>query len=384
MTIRLTVHAEDLRAAVDFAGKLCSTKPTQPILHGVLVEADEALTMSAFDGDLAGRVTISAGVIEPGTALVPGRFLAQIVKTTGKADVVDLVCTPDRITVGDGRNHWSLPAMDLLDYPDLPTPSEPIGEVDGAVLRRAITRALAAAEKPGHDLRFFAAVSMIAEADRLAVCGFDGYRLAVSYVPWEGGGLNLLVPAAVLSAAAGFLGPEGVAAGLSADRGLVTLATASHRLTGRLVAGRWPGNAGDWRGQLAQFAEPVAAATFVVGELRTAVERVIVVSDEKRPGALMKISEGDVELSGWADDRDGVAVASCADYEAKPREVAFNPWYLRDALNSLGCDLAMMRFGPRAVSPFDIVPLDEDGKPDENYRCVIMPIDPSKLRRAAA
>jgi DNA polymerase-3 subunit beta len=60
VTVRLTVHAEDLRAAVDFAGKLCSTKPTQPILHGVLVEADERLTLSAFDGDLAGRVTVSA------------------------------------------------------------------------------------------------------------------------------------------------------------------------------------------------------------------------------------------------------------------------------------------------------------------------------------
>lgn len=372
MSLRLTVDAEDLRAAVDFTSKLCATNPRMPILHGLLVEADERLTLSAFDGDLAGCVSISACVLDPGRALIPGRVLAQIVKTVGERHAIDIACRENRIVIGDGRNVSSLLAMPERDYPQLPTPCEASGELDGEALRRAILRVLPAAERPGHALRFGASVDIVSEGDTLALCGYDGYRAGVCRLPWKSteGEVDALVPAEVLKAAASFLGPEGAVAEVGTDQGRITLATGSHRLTGPLTAERW---SADWRRSLPVYDE--LSAVFVVDELRAAVERVIAISDDRCPRMIMMISaEGGFELRVSADDREGVAVAGAADYYGESRKIALNQWYLRDALAALGTDLGALRLGPTATSAFDVIPLDKDGMPDPTYRHLIMPI----------
>lgn len=383
-TARFTVHADELRAAVDFAVRTCSTRPSQPTLHGVLVEADEGLALSGFDGDLAGRVHISAEVLEPGRGIIPGRWLANVAKVARKGAVVEIACHEDMIAVSDGRDRWTLPALDLHSFPDLPTLGEPIGEVDAGELRRAILRALPAAERPGTEIQFHAACSVVGDGETLAVCGRDTWRLAVSYLPWKPAELDqpldVLVPWEVFQTATGFLGPDGAVATLAVHRGLVTLASRSYSLTGRQVAAQWPT---DWRAALASLPAPVAVATFAVDDLRAAVDRLLAVGDDRHSGAVMTISRDGFELRNWADERSGVAHAAAADYDAEPREIAFSLRYLKEALGALGSDLAAIRFGPRAGSPLDLVPLDEEGNPDESYRHLVSPMKLDVVKRNA-
>jgi DNA polymerase-3 subunit beta len=374
---RIALGTDDLRAAADWVCRLCPAKPTTPILQGVLVEADERLTLSATDWDTAGSVTLSAGVLEPGRALIPGRLLTGVAKTFGRGEVV-ITCAREGIDVKAGRDSWRLPALAVEDYPKLPQPGKPLATVDGAALRRCLGRVLSAADREG-SVRFAGSVAVVGDESGLTLCATDSYRLAVCTIPWQPTGdpvLDILAPVDFLDAAV--RAAEGSAVELSTDGHVVALATDEHRLTGRLTATDWP----KWQGLLPK--SHAAQSTFVVDDLLAAVGRVMAVSDEKTPIRL-DVDAGGFELTVSGDDRAGHAFASVSDYESdeESRMVALNPVYLRQALTTLDADLAVMRFGAKAASPLDLVPLDGGGEPETGYKYLLMPLKLSVLERAA-
>lgn len=70
--MKFQVNRDVFSEAVSFVVKLLPQRNPQPILAGVLIEADDkGLTLSAFDYEASARTTIEASVDEPGTILVP-------------------------------------------------------------------------------------------------------------------------------------------------------------------------------------------------------------------------------------------------------------------------------------------------------------------------
>jgi len=74
-----------------------------PILSGLLLEADaDGLTLSCFDYEVSARIRVDAEVTDPGTALVPGRLLAEITRSLPSANV-EFDHGPDDVTLTCGR-----------------------------------------------------------------------------------------------------------------------------------------------------------------------------------------------------------------------------------------------------------------------------------------
>src|SRR5262245_24435751 len=78
--VKFRVEREALGEAVGWVARALPARPVIPVLSGLLVQASGAgLTLSCFDYEVSARVAIPAEVEEPGTALVPGRLLAEII-----------------------------------------------------------------------------------------------------------------------------------------------------------------------------------------------------------------------------------------------------------------------------------------------------------------
>ena len=115
--MRFRVGREALGEAVAWVARALPSRPVVPVLSGLLLEAgDDGLILSCFDYEVSARVRIEADVNEPGTALVPGRLLAEITRSLPALDVevasdADLV--REEISVATGAAKAGLQAVTL-------------------------------------------------------------------------------------------------------------------------------------------------------------------------------------------------------------------------------------------------------------------------------
>ena len=84
--MRFMVGRDTLAEAVAWVSRSLPSRPVLPILSGLLLEADsDGLTLSCFDYEVSARIRVDAEVAAPGTALVPGRLLAEITREPAAA-----------------------------------------------------------------------------------------------------------------------------------------------------------------------------------------------------------------------------------------------------------------------------------------------------------
>src|SRR6266568_8016427 len=104
----------------DWSSDVCSSDLVLPILSGMLLEASAGcLTLSCFDYEVSARIQIDAEVAEPGTALVPGRLLAEITRSLPPFPV-ELDHEKDDVTVTCGPASFTLVTLPVKEYPRLP------------------------------------------------------------------------------------------------------------------------------------------------------------------------------------------------------------------------------------------------------------------------
>src|SRR5262249_59057574 len=85
-------------------------------------------------------------IVEPGTALVPGRLLAEITRSL-PGQPAEFTSDGGEVTLTCGSAEFTLVSLPTAEYPDLP-PAPPLaGTVDGGELAAAVAQALPAASR---------------------------------------------------------------------------------------------------------------------------------------------------------------------------------------------------------------------------------------------
>ena len=88
--MELRVERDALADAVVWTARSLPARPPMQVLLGLLLEVgDDGLAVSAFDYEVSSRIELPATVGEAGRVLVPGRLLADIVRSL-PAQPVDL------------------------------------------------------------------------------------------------------------------------------------------------------------------------------------------------------------------------------------------------------------------------------------------------------
>ena len=99
-TVSFTVPKDDFSSALAWVARSLPSKPTQPILRGVMIEADDdGLHLSGFDREVSTRVHINAEVDEPGSILVAGKLVSD--------EITDEIVA-QRLSQPDAASGWLL------------------------------------------------------------------------------------------------------------------------------------------------------------------------------------------------------------------------------------------------------------------------------------
>jgi DNA polymerase-3 subunit beta len=382
--MKFRVERDALTDAVTWAARSLSTRPTIPVLAGLLlaVSDDDTLSVSGFDLEASSQVDVEVSAGAAGTALVSGRLLADITKAL-PPHPVEVMVEGGRLTISCGTARFTLPTMPVEDYPTLPTMPTTAGELDGALFGTAAAQVAVAA---GRDdtLPMLTGVRLEIEGSRLTLAATDRYRLAVRELEWMpqdpgADALQVLVPARALAEAARSLSHSSaltiaLSAGATGE-GIIgfsgQIGGRASRATSRLLDATFP----PYRSL--RPTEWSATAEVNVGPLVEAVKRVALVAERSAPVRL-EFTEATLVLSAGGDDSSDSGRAEEqleVDFDGDAITTAFNPQFLLDGLGALSGSRARLLF-TSANKPAVLRPAPD---PDavgavEDYTYLIMPV----------
>ncbi|MGV0993860.1 MAG: DNA polymerase III subunit beta [Mycobacterium sp.] len=384
--LKFRLVREDFADAVAWVARSLPSRPTVPVLAGVLITgSDDGLTIAGFDYDVSSEVVIPAEIASPGKVLVSGRLLSDITRAL-PAKPVEVSVDGNRVLLTCGSAKFSLPAMPVEDYPALPSLPEETGVVAADLFTEAVGQVAIAA---GRDdtLPMLTGIRVEITGDKIVLAATDRFRLAVRELSWStaapGVDAAVLVPAKTLAEAAKAVSTGtdvhlalGSGASVGEER-LLGIRSAGKRSTTRLLDTEFP----KFRQLLP--AEHTALATIGVAELSDAIKRVALVADR---GAQVRMEFGPDVLRLAAGGADGVGLAEedlPVEFVGEPLTIAFNPTYLTDGLGSLHSDRVTFGF-TTASKPAVLRPASDetviDGSlgpfpaADTDYVYLLMPV----------
>ena len=136
--LKFRLVREDFADAVAWVARNLPTRPTVPVLAGVLLTgSDDGLTVSGFDYEVSAEVQVAAEIASPGSVLVSGRLLSDITRAL-PAKPVDVSVEGTRVLLNCGSAKFSLPTMAVEDYPTLPSLPDETGVVSADLFAEAI------------------------------------------------------------------------------------------------------------------------------------------------------------------------------------------------------------------------------------------------------
>ncbi len=380
--MKFRVERDAMAEAVAWAARSLSTRPTVPVLAGLLLTVSgDSLSVSGFDLEASTEVDLDVAGAEPGQALVSGRLLADISKAL-PPHPVDVAVDGSRLSISCGASRFTLPCMPVEDYPKLPSMPSTAGTVAAAEFATAVGQVAVAA---GRDdtLPMLTGVRLEIDGPKLTLAATDRYRLAVRELTWNpqnpsADAAQVLVPARTLNEAAkSFAHSDTLTIALSsaaAGEGIIgftgTTDGRSSRTTTRLLDATFP----PYRSLLPS--EWASSAEVAIAPFTDAVKRVALVADRNAPIRL-EFADGSVALSAGAEDEGRAEEQLEVGYEGESITTAFNPLFLLDGLTALGGSTARMLF-TSANKPVVLRPTQSDGDHASadggDYTYLIMPV----------
>jgi DNA polymerase-3 subunit beta len=335
--LKFRLVREDFADAVAWVARNLPSRPTVPVLAGVLLTgSDDGLTISGYDYETSAEIRVPAEIASPGSVLVSGRLLSEITRSL-PAKPVDVSVEGTRVSLSCGSARFSLPTMAVEDYPSLPALPDETGVVSADLFAQAIGQVAVAA---GRDdtLPMLTGIRVEISGEKVVLAATDRFRLAVRELTWSmavaGVEAAVLVPAKTLAdaAKAGTAGTEvhlALGAGAAVGKeGLLGIRSNGKRTTTRLLDAEFP----KFRQLLPT--EHTAIATVGVAELTEAIKRVALVAD-RGAQVRMEFDTDVVRLSAGADDVGRAEEDLPVQFAGEPLTIAFNPGYLTDGLSSL-------------------------------------------------
>ena len=387
--VRLRAAKDDLADAVAWVARSLPTRPTQPILRGmVFVAGDEGLEIAGYDYEVSTQIRIAAEISETGRFAVNGKLVSDIVSKLPNKPI-DMHYDGTKVLVTCGKSRFELPAMTLEDYTALTSVPAATGTIDPQLFTEAIGQVAVAAGRD-ETLPMLTGIRMETEGNMVTMAATDRFRLAVRTFEWNQipeGNAELLIPAKTLadtarSLDAGSSEPVTLAFGDGSDGravgadGLLGILADPRRTTTRLLDAEFP----KFRPLLPKQHSSLASVR--IDPLREAIRRVSLVAD-RGAQIRMDFSEGQVVLSAHGDEAGRAEeVLECA-FVGEPLLIAFNPGYLSDGLSAIHTDRVVMGFTqpsrPAVLipEPDELPEAGEDGmfpNPETEFTYLLMPV----------
>ncbi len=365
--MKLTVERDSLFSALQLVGRAVSSRATLPSLGGVLLSASNgSLTLRATDMELGLTKTLAEiELAEEGSTLLPGRLLSDVVRSLPAGKVAFELRGEQRdveLAAGGARFHLrTLPAEDFPRLPELDgeavkLPARPLAETIDLVARAASRDEV----RP-----ILTGVLVQAEGERLTMVATDSYRLSVKHASLEtplSEPLEANVPARALRELARIISAEGAdEVEIAMPRNQAIFRTAGVTLSSRLIEGQFP----SWRQLIPETFEH--EVRLPREEFLEITRRISQLAQRNAPLRLA-FAEGELTVAAETPDIGDASEGMPAPYSGEPLEIAFNPQFLVEGVESVGSEeVALQLSSP--LRPGLLRPVDGD-----DFSYLVMPI----------
>ena len=365
--MKLSVTRDSLSGALQLVGRAVSSRGTLPSLGGILlIAADGKLTLRATDMELAlTRVLDDVNVEADGTVLLPGRLFSDVVRSLPPGEVtVELRPEQRDVEIASGAARFHLRTLPAEDFPRLPEVDGETVKLPGAPLAATIDLVARAASRD--EVRpILTGVLLQAEGNRLTMVATDSYRLSVKHTELETAvaqPLEANVPARALRELARIVSAEGAEeVEIALPRNQVVFRAAGIVLSSRLIEGQFP----SWRQLVPESFEH--EVRLPREEFLEIARRISQLAQRNAPLRLA-FAEGELTVAAETPDIGDASEAMPAPYSGEPLEIAFNPQFLVEGIESVGAEeLAVQLSSP--LRPGLLRPVD-----GEDFSYLVMPI----------
>jgi DNA polymerase-3 subunit beta len=365
--MKLSISRDTFFAALQLVGRAVSSRSTLPSLSGVKLTATaDELVLAATDTEIG--LTMKLGDVSvdtEGTLLLPGRLLGDVVRSLPSGEVGLALRAEERdveLTAGSARFHLrTLPAE---DFPRLPEFTADGAKLPAGPLTDTIDRVARAASRD--EVRpILTGVLVQAEGTRLTMVATDSYRLSVKHTELEQAlpePIEANVPARALRELARIVaqeGPDDVSIALA--RNQAVFQAGSVVLFSRLIEGQFP----SWRQLVPESFEH--EVRLPREDLLEVARRVSQLAQRNAP-LRFAFAEGELTVSAETPEVGDASEALPAPYSGEPLEIAFNPQFLIEGLESVDSDELAIKLS----SPLRPGLLQPVGREDFSY--LVMPI----------
>ena len=364
--MRFSLPREVLLRPLQQVVNVVERRQTLPVLANLLVGVEGgrlAMTGTDLEVEMIARSEVEDA--QDGEITIPARKLFEIVRALPDGSRVTLAQSGDRVTLTAGRSRFTLTTLPANEFPSIENlelvERVRVGE---AALKELIERtAFAMAQQ---DVRFYLNGLLFDLGEsRLRCVATDGHRLAMceTALPAEvQSRRQIIVPRkGVLELQRLLEGGEGELE-LEVGRNHLRVRRADVTFTSKLIDGRFP----DYEAVV-----PIGADNSVVlhrDELRAALQRAAILSNEKYRGVKLDVSPGTLRIMAHNPEQEEAVEEIEAETSVDGLSVGFNVTYLMDALAALRGE--KVRLALRDANSSALV--REEG--DERCRHVVMPL----------
>lgn len=334
--MKLSINREALLRPLQQVAGVVERRQTLPVLANVLLQVTEnelSITGTDLEVELVGRATLEGA--EPGDITVPARKLLDICRELPEKADVELEEADQRLVIRSGRFRSTLTTLPATDFPTVEkSTTEMSTTLNSKSFRRLVDKTSFAMAQ--QDVRYFLNGMLIEIGEGFVrAVATDGHRLALSNLAVE---QNDQSPRQVIVPRKGVLELQRLLHDLDEDIAItigsnhLCAESSEYILTTKLVDGRFP----EYQRVIPKDGDKVIFAD--KQELRQALNRTAILSNEKFRGIRLALSSGALQLSANNPEQEEAEETVSVDYEGDELEVGFNVGYLLDVLNVLESD----------------------------------------------
>jgi DNA polymerase-3 subunit beta len=364
--MELKAERDPLLDGLQVAARALSARSTLPSLGGIqLTSSNGEVTASATDGELSISVSIDAQADADGGLLLPGRLLADLVKSlpAGPVSISERRDQRD-VEISAGTANFHLRLLDSADFPNLPKIEGETITMPADALAETVERVARAASRD--EVRpILTGIMVNVEGNSLTMVATDSYRLSVKRTELSQSAARSFeanVPARAMRELArivGQVGAEQVEIALPANQ--IIFRVAGVVLSSRLIDGQFP----NYRQLLPDaFDHDVRLPR---SELLEVARRVGYLAQRNAPLKL-SFSEGELKISAETPEIGDASESMPCSFEGEAMEIAFNPQFFIEGVESVDGDELVLRL----TSPLRPGLLQRPGSDDYSY--LVMPI----------
>lgn len=356
---------------ISTASRTVAPKSTIPALEGVLLEAEQELTLTGYNLKTGIRGTASSDIAEPGSIVLSARLFGDIIRRLPD-DMVTLSTDDLMVDITCGMSEFHILGIDPGQFPDLPAVEYQNSMVlPQRILHSMITETIFAVStndsRPIHTGALFERNG----EGVLTVVAVDGYRLALRREATQLGvtetACQFVVPAAALSEVSKICKDTDEPVEIVQGNRHIMFRLESEKIT--LITRRLEGEFLNYK-QAIPTNNPIIVSADR-RKLISCIERcsLIITEQQKSP---LRCTFGDGVLQIRTATAIGTAQDQCPIVgNGTDLEIGFNNKYLLDALKAAQTDTLRISLNT-PISPCIIQPEDEENR--EQFLYMVLPV----------